>query len=127
MVSSPNVCFLKSEKRQRSKKSKYSVGSVSCDPVPVTAISCNHVSVDVTRGDRTKEDASTSHPDRRMKKTRGKKKNPLDAFLTEAAGYDVPVSEGIIRCEDRIRLRSNKDMRRHTVDSFRFRISLKPV
>lgn len=89
----------------------------------MTAISCNHVSADVTRGDRTKEDASTSHQIvkwKRQRRGRRRKKIPPRCLLTEAASYDVPVSEGIIRCEDRIRLRSNKDMRRHTVDSFRF-------
>lgn len=36
-----------------------------------TAISYNHVTADVIRGDRTKEDASTSQPDCRMKKDKG--------------------------------------------------------
>lgn len=64
-----------------------------------------------------------------MKKTEGGKKGKEfpSMPLIEAASYNVPASEGIIRCENWIRLRSNKDMRRHTVDSFRFRISLNPV
>lgn len=51
---------------------------------------------------------------------------PVMSF-TEAASYNVPVSDGIRRCEEWIRLRSNKDIGNHTVDSFRFRISLKSV
>lgn len=66
------------------KKSKYRI-----DPVPVKAISCNHVSADVTRGDRTKEDASTSQYDALNEKDRGlkkKEKRPL-THLIEAASY----------------------------------------
>lgn len=73
---------------------------------------------------------STSHPDCKMNKTEGGEgggKEFPSMSLTEAASYNVPVSEGIMRCEDWIRLRSNKDMRRHTEDNFRFRMSLKPV
>lgn len=53
--------------------------------------------------------------------------HPTPMSFTEAASCNVPASEGIVQCEDWIRLRSNKDMRRHTVDNSRFGMSLEPI
>lgn len=94
-MSSQNLCFLKSEKRQQSEKSKY---RISCDPVPVTAISCNHVRADVTQDDRTKEDASTSQPDCQMKNTEVKKmsRSPVTPLI-EGASYTTQKASSDVR------------------------------
>lgn len=123
-------------------------------PVTATAISYNHVTADVIRGDRTKEDASTSQPDCRMKKDGGwvwgvcgvcacvggrgecRPSSPLPSFLPPNGFFFPPSSPPLSEqpvfaacqfCDASGCGSDGIKICRHTVDNFRLGISQNPV